>query len=124
MRHALTLLFSTAAMGAVGCATPALAQVSNGGDSNAQTEQAQLHPMQANEAPLYVPGGAPEGEVYPSAGPYAYYGPNGMRADSLIVMLTARRTLLPRPIQQRVLWQLPACSPQRRSTWPPALSAD
>ena len=66
-------------------AVPALAatgDTGNGGDYNARQEQAQLHPRQADLAPLYVPGGVPEGEVYDSAGPYSYYGPNGVRPDS------------------------------------------
>ena len=84
MRHTLTVLLSTAAACAM-LAVPALAatgDTGNGGDYNARQEQAQLHPRQADLAPLYVPGGVPEGEVYDSAGPYSYYGPNGVRPDS------------------------------------------
>jgi hypothetical protein len=82
MRHNLTLLLSTVAIRAFVRATPALAQVGNGNDLNAQTEQAQLHPSQANESPNYIPDGVPAGEVYPSAGPYAFYGPDGVRPAS------------------------------------------
>ncbi len=88
MRHSLTLILSTAAACAL-LAGPALAatgDTGNGGDLNARQEQAQLHPWQANLAPLYVPGGVPEGEVYDSAGPYSYYSPNGVRPDSPYVV--------------------------------------
>ena len=83
MRHALTALLSAAAIGAFAYATPAAAQSTGGGggDANAEADQAQLHPWQADMSPRWAPNGVSEGEVY-SAGQaygYGYHGTGAIR---------------------------------------------
>ena len=52
MKHLLIGVLSSAAVLAVVCATPALA---NGGDANAEADQAQFHPWEANQTPDWTP---------------------------------------------------------------------
>jgi hypothetical protein len=47
----------------------------NGNDANAEANQAQLHPWEANQTG-WAPYGAAVGEVYPAA-PGGFIGPNG-----------------------------------------------
>jgi hypothetical protein len=79
MKHILAGLLSSAAVFAILCATPALA-VGNGGDANGEANQAQFHPLEANQTPDWAPGRVAVGEVYPAVrGEHAFYGPNGVR---------------------------------------------
>ena len=66
MRHLLIGALSSAAVLAVVCATPALA---NGGDANGEANQAQFHPSEPNQTPDWAPGQVPVGEVYRSSPP-------------------------------------------------------
>ena len=77
MKHTLTGLLSSAAVLAVLCATPALA---NGSDARAEADQAQLHPWMPNQSPRWYPNDVAIGELYPIVpGAQAFYGPNGVR---------------------------------------------
>jgi hypothetical protein len=77
MKHLLIGVLSSAAVLAVVCATPALA---NGGDANAEANQAQIHPWEANQTPDWTPNEVAVGELYPAVhGAYAFEGPNGVR---------------------------------------------
>jgi hypothetical protein len=76
MKHALTAFLSAASICAVACLVPGVA-VANGADANAEANQAQLHPWEANQTG-WTPYGAPVGEVYPAA-PGGFVGPNGYR---------------------------------------------
>ena len=79
MKHGMTGLLSSAAVFAVLCATPAVAN-GNGGDANAEANQAQIHPWEANQTPDWAPGQVAVGELYPAVpGAHAFYGPNGER---------------------------------------------
>jgi len=77
MQYVLTGLLSSAAVFAVLCATPALA---NGGDANFEADQAQIHPWSTDQAPDWTPHDVAVGELYPRVpGAQAFYGPNGVR---------------------------------------------
>jgi hypothetical protein len=73
MKHALTV-FSAVSACALACLVPGVA-AANGADANAQANQAQLHPWEANQTG-WRPYGAAVGEVYPAA-PGGFIGPNG-----------------------------------------------
>jgi hypothetical protein len=94
MKRVLTgLLFSTAAFAAL-CAPPALAN-GNGGDANAEANQAQIHPQEANQTPDWAPGQVAVGEVYPAVpGENAFYGPNGPRQLGRVTLPTQSCPLL------------------------------
>jgi hypothetical protein len=78
MKYVLTGLLSSAAVFAVIGVTPAFA--GNGGDANAEANQAQFHPMEANQTPDWTPGQVAVGETYRAVpGQNAFYGPNGVR---------------------------------------------
>ena len=77
MKRALTAL-SAASVCALVCLVPGVA-AANGGDANAQANQAQLHPWEANQTG-WTPYGDPVGEVYPAA-PGGFVGPNGYHFD-------------------------------------------
>jgi hypothetical protein len=70
MKRALTAV----SICALGCLVPGMA-AANGGDANAEANQAQLHPWEANQTG-WTPYGVPVGEVYPAA-PGGFIGPNG-----------------------------------------------
>ena len=92
MKHLLTGVLSSAAVFAVLCATPAVAN-GNGGDANAEANQAQIHPWEANQTPDWAPGQVAVGELYPAVpGEYAFDGPNGVRPLGTI---TPRDPFLP-----------------------------
>ena len=74
MKHALTAFLSTASICALACLVPGVA-AANGDDANAQANQAQLHPWEANQTGWTLYGVA-VGEVYPAA-PGGFIGPNG-----------------------------------------------
>lgn len=74
MKHALTAFLSAASICALACLVPGIA-AANGSDANAEANQAQLHPWEANQTG-WAPNGAPVGEVYPAA-PGGFIGPNG-----------------------------------------------
>ena len=77
MRHLLIGALSSAAVLAIACGTPALA---NGGDANAEANQAQFHASEPNQTPDWTPGQVAVGELYPAVpGEYAFEGPNGVR---------------------------------------------
>jgi hypothetical protein len=77
MKHLLIGVLSSAAVLAVVCATPALA---NGGDANGEADQAQIHPGEPNQSPDWTPNEVAVGELYPVVpGEYAFEGPNGIR---------------------------------------------
>lgn len=77
MKHLLIGALSSAAALALVCMTPAMA---NGGDGNAEANQAQIHPMEANQTPGWNPTEVAVGELYPAVpGEYAFEGPNGVR---------------------------------------------
>ena len=77
MKYVLTGLLSSAAVFAVLCATPALA---NGGDANFEADQAQIHPRSADQTPDWSRHEVAVGELYPRVlGAQAFYGPNGIR---------------------------------------------
>ncbi len=58
MRHILTALLSAASICACACAFPAAAWA-NGGDANAEADQAQLHPWMPDQTPDWSPYGVP-----------------------------------------------------------------
>jgi hypothetical protein len=62
MKHALTVLLSTASICAPACLIPGMA-AANGADANAQANQAQLHPWEANQTG-WRPYGAAVGNGY------------------------------------------------------------
>ncbi len=74
MKRALTAFLSAASICALSCLVPDVA-AANGSDANAEANQAQLHPWEANQTG-WAPNGAPVGEVY-SAAPGGFIGPNG-----------------------------------------------
>jgi len=74
MKHALTASLSAASTCALAWLVPGVA-VANGSDANAQANQAQLHPWEANQTG-WTPYGVAVGEVYPAA-PGGFIGPNG-----------------------------------------------
>jgi hypothetical protein len=74
MKHALTAFLSAVSICALSCLVPGVA-AANGSDANAQANQAQLHPWEANQTG-WTPYGVPVGEVYPAA-PGGFIGPNG-----------------------------------------------
>ena len=74
MNHALPAFLSTASICALACLVPGVA-AANGSDANAQANQAQLHPWEANRTG-WSPYGTAVGEVYPAA-PGGFIGPNG-----------------------------------------------
>ena len=74
MKHALTAFLSAASICALACLVPGVA-AANGDDANAQANQAQLHPWEANQTGWTLYGVA-VGEVYPAA-PGGFIGPSG-----------------------------------------------
>jgi hypothetical protein len=74
MKHALRASLSAASICALACLVPGVT-AANGSDANAQANQAQLHPREANQTG-WTPYGVPVGEVYPAA-PGGFIGPNG-----------------------------------------------
>jgi hypothetical protein len=74
MKRALTASLSAVSICALACLVPGVAGA-NGSDANALTNQAQLHPWEANQTG-WTPYGVPVGEVYPAA-PGGFIGPNG-----------------------------------------------
>ena len=64
MRYTLTSILAALTVCAFAGLTPASA-LGNGGDANGMRDQAQSHPMEANQDPDYVPGFVAQGEVYP-----------------------------------------------------------
>jgi hypothetical protein len=62
-RLVFTFLSTTAAVCALASATPALAA---GADAHGGQEQAQMHPNEANQPPVWSANGVAEGEVYPA----------------------------------------------------------
>ncbi|HZZ59651.1 MAG TPA: hypothetical protein VFE63_00560 [Roseiarcus sp.] len=63
MKRFVFTILSTAAVCAVVSATPALAA---GADAHGGQEQAQMHPNEANQPPVWSANGVAEGEVYPA----------------------------------------------------------
>jgi hypothetical protein len=74
MKHALTAFLSAASICALACLVPGVA-AANGNDPNAEANQAQLHPWEANQTG-WAPYRAPIGEPYPAA-PGGFIGSNG-----------------------------------------------
>jgi hypothetical protein len=74
MKHVLTASLSATSIFTLACLVTGAA-VANGADANAQANQAQLHPWEANQTG-WTPYGVPVGEVYPAA-PGGFIGPNG-----------------------------------------------
>jgi hypothetical protein len=74
MKHAMTASLSATSICALACLAPGVA-AANGSDANAQANQAQLHPWEANQTG-WTPYGVAVGEVYPAA-PGGFIGPNG-----------------------------------------------
>jgi hypothetical protein len=74
MKHAWTVLLFAASFCALACLVPGAA-AANGGDANAEANQAQLHPWEGNQTG-WTPNGVAVGEVYPGA-PGGFIGPNG-----------------------------------------------
>ena len=74
MKHALTASVPAVSICALAYLVPGVASA-NGSDANALTNQAQLHPWEANQTG-WTPYGVPVGEVYPAA-PGGFIGPNG-----------------------------------------------
>jgi hypothetical protein len=73
MERLVFTFVSTAAVCALVSATPALAA---GADARGGQNQAQLHPDQANQPPVWSADGVAEGEVYPADQAYGRgYGP-------------------------------------------------
>jgi hypothetical protein len=73
MKRLVFTFASTAAVCALVSATPALAA---GADARGGQNQAQLHPDQANQPPVWSADGVAEGEVYPADQAYGPgYGP-------------------------------------------------
>ena len=69
MKRLVFTIVSTAAVCALVSATPALA---GGADAHAGQDQAQIHPNEANQPPVWSANGVAEGEVYPAE---QVYGP-------------------------------------------------
>src|SRR5260370_485713 len=69
MKRLVFTFLSTAAVCAVVSATPALA-APGGADAHAMANQAQIHPTEANQPPVWSPNGVAEGEVYPAEQAY------------------------------------------------------
>ena len=69
MKCLVLTFLSTAAVCALASATPALA---GGADAHAGQDQAQIHPNEANQPPVWSANGVAEGEVYPAE---QVYGP-------------------------------------------------
>src|SRR5258708_36757945 len=63
MKRLVLTFVSTAAVCALVSATPALA---GGADAHAGQVQAQIHPNEANQPPVWSANGVAEGEVYPA----------------------------------------------------------
>jgi hypothetical protein len=63
MKRLVLTFLSTAAVCALASATPALA---GGADAHAGQVQAQIHPNEANQPPVWSANGVAEGEVYPA----------------------------------------------------------
>jgi hypothetical protein len=74
MKHSLAVFLSAASVCAVASLAPSAA-LAFGGDSNAQINQSQMHPWEANREG-WTPWGKAVGEVYPAA-PGGFIGPNG-----------------------------------------------
>lgn len=74
MKHALRAFLSAASICALGCLVPGVA-AANGSDANAEANQAQLHPWEANQTG-WAPYRTAIGEPYPAA-PGGFIGPNG-----------------------------------------------
>ena len=74
MKHASTASLSAVSICTLACLVPGVAGA-NGSDANAMTNQAQLHPWEANQTG-WTPYGVAVGEVYPAA-PGGFIGPNG-----------------------------------------------
>ena len=67
MKGLVFTILSTAAVCALVSATPALA---GGADAHAGQDQAQIHPNEANQPPVWSANGVAEGEVYPAEQAY------------------------------------------------------
>jgi hypothetical protein len=67
MKRLVFTILSTAAVCALVSATPALA---GGADAHAGQDQAQIHPNEANQPPVWSANGVAEGEVYPAEQAY------------------------------------------------------
>ena len=84
MRHTLTALLSAASICAFACAVPTVAWA-EGGDANAEADQAQLHPWSADQTPDWTPYGVPMGEVYEGVPVPAYvYAPPPVVAPVIV----------------------------------------
>ena len=90
-RLALTFA-STAAVCALVSATPALA---GGADAHAGQDQAQIHPNEANQPPVWSANGVAEGEVYPAD--QAYGRGNGAAETSGPTPFGAAEAYVPAP---------------------------
>lgn len=69
MKRVVISALATAAVSVFLCGAPVAAYAAaggagNGGDANGEADQAQLHPMEANQTPYWIPNGVPEGEIY------------------------------------------------------------
>jgi hypothetical protein len=106
-----------AAAAAAATAAPAPAPTSapgtsNGNDARAQADQAQIHPMMANQYPDWTPRGVAEGEVYPSRQTYGRgYGYNYSSLDAATALVTdsfdASGALLAAPFDAAAAFAMP-----------------
>ena len=88
MKRALTASLSAVSICGLACLFPGVAGA-NGSDANALTNQAQLHPWEANQTG-WTPYGVPVGEVYPAA-------PGALLGRTAIISLAMTRSYRPCP---------------------------
>jgi hypothetical protein len=91
MKRLVLTFVSTAAVCALVSATPARA----GGDAHAGQVQAQIHPNEANQPPVWSANGVAEGEVYPAD--QAYGRGNGAAETSGPTPFGAAEAYVPAP---------------------------
>jgi hypothetical protein len=92
MKRLVFTILSTAAVCALVSATPALA---GGADARAGQVQAQIHPNEANQPPVWSANGVAEGEVYPAD--QAYGRGNGAAETSGPTPFGAAEAYVPTP---------------------------
>src|SRR5258708_39172787 len=92
MKRLVLTFVSTAAVCALVSATPALA---GGADAHAGQDQAQIHPNEANQPPVWSANGVAEGEVYPAD--QAYGRGNGAAEPSGPTPFGAAEAYVPAP---------------------------
>jgi hypothetical protein len=92
MKRLVLTFVSTAAVCALVSATPALA---GGADAHAGQVQAQIHPNEANQPPVWSANGVAEGEVYPAD--QAYGRGNGAAETSGPTAFGAAEASVPAP---------------------------